>query len=52
MPVAISRKQKRLAYARHFDLPHNSCLTVPMYGDRHELLVSSALLPSFRAYEN
>ena len=44
--VAISGKQKRLAYARHFDLLHNSHLTVPMYAYRCELFVSSFLLPS------
>ena len=51
MPVAISGKQKRLADARHFDLLHNSHLTVPMYADRCELFVSAALL-SPGGYEN
>ena len=32
----------------HFDLLHNSHLTVPMYADRCELFVSAALLPSAR----
>ena len=32
--------------ARHFDLLHNSSLTVPMYADRLELLVFGAPLTS------
>ena len=39
-------KSKNACFARHFDLLHNSSLTVPMYADRLELLVFGASLTS------
>jgi len=39
---------KKACYARCFDLPRNSNLTVPMYADRFELFVFSAPLTSVR----